>query len=120
MSGWGLIILVIGLIFTNPAPAAYEDYLVAQIRVRAQQECQKASENAIGALVANVTCQNLMSAGLPYLQNLLQPVLADHTTRYNWGIASLYITQLDITALNFAGQIETIGILDRFFTYKIP
>jgi Domain of unknown function (DUF4359) len=116
----GLISIIAGLIFTNPAPAAYEKYLVEEIRRRAQQECSRSSENTIGTLVANITCQNLVAAGRPYLQKLLKPMIGDRTTRMNLGIASLYTTQIDIAELNFSGRIETIGILDRFFTYQIP
>jgi Domain of unknown function (DUF4359) len=116
----GLISIIAGLIFTNPAPAAYEKYLVEEIRRRTQQECSRASENTIGTLVANITCQNLVAAGRPYLQKLLKPMIGDRTTRLDLGIASLYTTQIDIAELNFSGRIETIGILDRFFTYQIP
>lgn len=119
-SSLGLICIIAGLIFTNPTPAAYEDYLVEEIRRRAQQECSRASENTIGTLVANITCQNLMAAGRPYFQKLLRPMIGDRTTRHDLGIASVYTTQIDIAELNFAGRIETIGILDRFFTYQMP
>lgn len=117
---FGLVSIIAGLIFTNPAPAAYEKYLLEEVKRRAQQECSRASENTIGTLVANITCQNLVAAGKPYLQNLLKPMIGDRTTRQDLGIASLYSTQIDIAELNFTGRIETIGILDCFFTYQIP
>ncbi len=116
----GLTAIVAGLMFTNPVSAAYEDYLLEEIRRRAQQECSRASENAIGTLVANMTCQNLASAGRPYLQKMLKPIIAGHTSKQDFGIASIYTTQINIAELNFSGRIETIGILDRFFTYRMP
>jgi Domain of unknown function (DUF4359) len=112
--------LVASLIFTNPSAAAYEDYVIEEVRRRAQQECSRASANTIGAVVANITCQKMMAAGHPYLRNLLKPLIADRTTRHNWGIASIYHTQIDVDELNFKGQIESIGILDRFYTYQMP
>jgi Domain of unknown function (DUF4359) len=118
--GLGLIAIITGLIFTNPAPLAYEKYIVEEVRLRAQQECSRTSENTIGTLVANLTCQNLVAVGQPYLHNILKPVIAGHTTRHDFGLASVYITQIDVAELNFAGRMETIGIFDRFFTYKMP
>ncbi len=118
--GLGLIAVITGLIFTNPAPSAYEEYVIEEVRLRAQHECSRASEHTIGALVANLTCQNLVAIGQPYLHNILKPVIADYTTRYDFGLASIYITQIDVAELNFAGRMETIGILDRFFTYQMP
>jgi hypothetical protein len=116
----GAIAFITALIFTNPQPAAYETYLIEEVRSRAQQECSRASENTIGALVANITCQKMVAAGHPYLQNLLKPLIAGRTTRHNWGVLSIYSTQLDVAELNFAGRMETIGMLDRFFTYQMP
>ncbi len=116
----GLTAVIAGLIFTNPVSAAYEDYLAEEIRQRAQQECSRVSENTIGTVVANITCRNLVAAGRPYFQKMLKPIITGHTSRQDFGIASIYTTQINIAELNFSGRIETIGILDRFFTYRMP
>jgi hypothetical protein len=51
---------------------------------------------------------------------MLKPTIAKNTARYDYGVVSIYTTDLSIPQLNFTGRIETIGILDRFFTYRMP
>jgi Domain of unknown function (DUF4359) len=114
-----LLLLIAGLVATNPTQPAYENYLVSQVENRLQQECSKAGLAILGAL-ANVACQNVSAMGNPYLKQSIQPLLSAGTTRQNLGVASLYVTDLSIPEISFSGKVSAIGAFNTFLVYQMP
>jgi hypothetical protein len=114
-----VLLLLAGLVATNPSQLAYENYLVGQIENRLQQECNKAGTNLLGA-VANTACLGLSTLGSPYLKQSIQPVLSNTTTRHNLIVASIYVTDLEVPELKFSGKVSAIGAFNTFLVYQMP
>lgn len=120
--GWqtGLVVIVVGsglggvMALTNPSRAAYEGYAVDRIGELAKDQCNRAP-NGLGAMI-----QGPCRAAIEAYQPQLQPILATVTSRQNWMFFSIYRSSLMVPIVNLQVDVESIGILDRFFTYKTP
>jgi hypothetical protein len=99
---------------TNPDRAAYENYAVDRISDLAQDQCDRAPAG-LGVLLQG-PCRAAIEAYKPQFR----PFLAANTTRKNWLLLSIYRSDISIPAVNLKMQVESIGIFDRFFTYKTP
>jgi hypothetical protein len=119
MKSWLIVLLglvgVGGLGFlTNPDRVAYENYAVEQAGNLAKAECDRVP-GGLGMLVQE-PCRAAIEAYKPQIK----PLLAATTTRQNWGLFSIYRSDISIPAVNFNGRVESIGLFDRFYTYKTP
>jgi hypothetical protein len=119
MKSWLIVLLglvgVGGLGFlTNPDRVAYENYAVEQAGNLAKAECDRVP-GGLGTLVQQ-PCRAAIEAYKPQIK----PLLAATTTRQNWGLFSIYRSDISIPAVNFNGRVESIGLFDRFYTYKTP
>jgi Domain of unknown function (DUF4359) len=119
MKSWLIVLLglvgVGGLGFlTNPDRVAYENYAVEQAGNLAKAECDRVP-GGLGMLVQQ-PCRAAIEAYKPQIK----PLLAATTTRQNWGLFSIYRSDISIPAVNFNGRVESIGLFDRFYTYKTP
>lgn len=99
---------------TNPQQDAYEAYAIEQIANRAKDECNKAPAGFRGVL--QEPCRAAIAAAKPQIRLLLRTA----TTRQNFVLFSIYKSDLSEPALNFQAQVETIGIFNHFYTYKLP
>jgi hypothetical protein len=57
-----------------------------------------------------------MNTFSPQARTLIQ----SNTTRSNFVLFSIYVTNLDVPALSFKAEVESIGVLNSFYTYKVP
>jgi Domain of unknown function (DUF4359) len=119
MKGWQIVLLgLVGLcglgFLTNPDRAAYENYAVEQAGHLGKEQCERAS-GGLGVLVKE-PCQAAIEAYKPQIK----PLIATTTSRQNWGLFSIYRSDISIPAVNFNGRVESIGLFDRFYTYKTP
>jgi hypothetical protein len=120
MKGWqigllGTLGLLCGLGFlTNPDLVAYEDYAVEQAGNLARAECDRAA-GGLSVLVKE-PCHAAIEAYKPQIK----PLLSATTTRQDWGLFSIYRSDISIPVVNFNGRVESIGLFDRFYTYKTP
>jgi hypothetical protein len=118
MTRWQIVLLGIlglcGLGLTNPDRAAYETYAFEQIGNLARDQCDRAPAE-LGIMVQG-PCRAAVSAYLPQLR----PLLSATTNRQNLLLFSIYRSDISVPAANFNARIESIGILNRFFTYKAP
>jgi Domain of unknown function (DUF4359) len=101
------------MVLTNPSQAAYEDYAVGQIEDLAKSQCDRAPGGF------NLILQEPCRAAIAALKPQIQPLLANHSSCKNSLLFSLCRSNISISELNFQVQVESIGILDRFYTYKI-
>lgn len=99
---------------TNPDRSAYETVAVDRIGEIAKDQCDRAPAG-LGVFLKE-PCQAAIVAYKPQLRLLL----TEHTSRQNWVIFSIYRSDISIPAANLNAQVETIGIFDRFFIYKLP
>ena len=118
MARWQIILLGIfalcGLGVTNPDRAAYETYAFEQIGNLARDQCDRAPAE-LGIMLQG-PCRAAVEAYLPRLR----PLLSATTVRQNWFLFSIYRSDISVPAVNFNARIESIGILNHFFTYKTP
>jgi Domain of unknown function (DUF4359) len=114
----GLLSIVAGcglggvMALTNPDRAAYENYAVDRLGDLAKDECDRAPAG-LGVLIQE-PCRAAIEAYKPQLR----PILAATTSRQNWGLFSIYRSNISIPVVNLNVKIESIGIFDRFFVYK--
>ncbi|WP_373542200.1 DUF4359 domain-containing protein [Chamaesiphon sp.] len=117
MKLWQLILLGIlgcGLGLTNPGSAGYESYAVDRVGDLARSECSRAAAG-VGIAIEGA-CQAAIATYTPQLR----PLLAATTTRQNWILFSIYRSDISIPEVRFNARVESIGILNNFFTYKSP
>jgi Domain of unknown function (DUF4359) len=122
MERWQIILLSIvagcglgGMMaLSNPDRSAYEHYAVEQIANLAKDQCDRAPAG-LGILLQG-PCRATIEAYKPQLR----PLLAATTSRQNWIFFSIYRSDLSIPMVNLNARVESIGIFDRFFTYKTP
>jgi Domain of unknown function (DUF4359) len=119
MKQWQVILLgilaLLGLAaLTNPDRAAYETYAVEQIGNLARDKCNQAP-GGFGVVIEG-PCRAAIDAYKPQLR----PLLAATTTRQNWGLFSIYRSDISIPAVNFQARVESIGIFNNFLIYKFP
>jgi hypothetical protein len=115
----GLAIGGLAMVFTNPSPQRYEDFVVGQLRNRLQAECSQAGSSLLGAL-ANTTCRTMTVVGEPYFNQTLKPLVAAGTKRHDLVFFSIYVTDLSVSQLSFSGRVESIGAFNSFLVYRLP
>jgi hypothetical protein len=106
--------IAIGLIATNPNRAAYETYAIEQIADLAKAQCNQ-TPSEFGTLLQG-SCRNAIELLKPQLRS---PIAAN-TQRQNWYFISFYRSDVSIPEANANIHLETIGILNNFYTYKSP
>jgi hypothetical protein len=112
-----LVLTVVGLIVTNPGPADYALYAAQQAdRYLSDQVCDEMPAE-LGSGFLQEQCMGMIAELMPQLDD----VLRDRTERLNLGIASIYRTSFGISGLPLLPEYrtETLGIVQRFFTYRV-
>jgi Domain of unknown function (DUF4359) len=118
-TGVGVALVGSGLVATNPSQKTYETYLVKQLENRIQQECSRAASPILGIL-ANKTCYSIGSMGDSYIKELANSMIAANTSRQDFGILSIYSTQVSVPQVNFVGKVSAIGAFNNFLIYQTP
>jgi hypothetical protein len=118
MKWWQIVLLgafgLCGLGAANPDRAAYEFYAVDRVGDIVSAQCDRAPDG-LGILL-----QGPCRAAIDSYKPQIRPLLAATTTRQNWILFSIYRSDISIPSINFNAQVESIGILNHFFTYKTP
>ncbi|MEB3333738.1 MAG: DUF4359 domain-containing protein [Cyanobacteriota bacterium] len=87
--------LVAGLVATNPEPAAFADYGGARLSALLTKDlCSQEGMGGLWRLLIH-HCPDLIRSQRPILGSLVRA----HSTRRNFGLFSVYRTQLDLAAL---------------------
>jgi hypothetical protein len=102
------------MVLTNPSRSAYESYAVDRIGELAEAKCDHAPDG-LGVFIQG-PCRAAIEAYKPELRILL----AAATSRQNWVLFSIYRSNMMVPIVNLPVRVESIGIFDRFFTYKTP
>jgi len=101
------------LVLTNPGTVAYEDYALDKLTEYLKAEiCPKAPSFLGFSLEAQ--CKTLVDTGQPNLDRLI----AQGTKRQNFIFFSVYKTELALVPPLPSYRFETVGILQRFYTYQ--
>jgi hypothetical protein len=118
-AGCGLALVTASLMLTNPTQKSYETYLVKQLENRIQEECSRASSPILGAL-ANKACYSIGSMGDSFIKESASSMVAANTTRQNFGLFSIYSTQISVSQINFSGKVSAVGAFNNFLIYQTP
>ena len=110
------IALTVGLLsmglmaVTNPHQADYEEFATQELMLYAEENlCDQAPLGLSGQ------CQGFLYSNRSQIRRLI----TQGTRRRNYGLFSLYQTDLSISSLVPAYRVEAIGILDHFLIYKV-
>jgi len=119
----GLVLAGLGaaLVITNPPQPTYESYATQRLVVYLRENVCTPQLQILGSSLQK-DCQRLLVQN----QTDIQQLLSKGTQRQNFGILSLYKTDLSVnTVFPFmppsvlpAYHFETIGIFQTFYTYK--
>ncbi len=107
----GIAVVALGAIAatTNPSRDAYEDYATQRLSEYVQEKgCEKAPS------ILKSRCVSLISSSQPQIEKLI----AQSTERQNFGILSVYKTDLAIHSMLPSFHFETVGAFGSFHTYE--
>ncbi len=109
------VAVVAGLVVTNPSPAAYEQYALAQANRYLNEEVCTDLPESVEQLLGG-QCTEIVQT----LQPEMGPLIRDRTERLNLGVASVYRTTLGVPELPMVPryEVETVGIVTQFITYR--
>jgi Domain of unknown function (DUF4359) len=107
-----LLGIAIGLTLTNPNRAAYETYATEQITELAKEQCNRVPSEYGGFL------QSPCRMAIEVFKPELRPLVAAHTQRQNWYLVSIYRSEIVIPGVKSNVVMESIGVLNNFYTYK--
>lgn len=106
---------IVGLVITNPTPDDYADYASEKAEIYLANEVCNDLPSGLGDLLSG-RCDEIVQA----LQPQLEAILRDRTERLNFGVASIYRTSFSIPQWPIPEySAETLGIVNRFVTYRI-
>ncbi len=103
---------------TNPGQADYELYAVDRLSEYLESNaCGQASE------VLRPQCESLLADN----QDQIQQIIAESTQRQNYGVVSIYTTNLSfeqylppfLSQLLPSYRFETVGVFRNFYTYRL-
>lgn len=118
--GAALAGVAIAMIATNPSEAAYEDYATEQLTRYLQSEsknlCQDVPDFLGGAL--GDECQSLVRSALKDNRAQIRQLIIRGTERQNFGVLSVYKTNLEVISLLPTYEFETVGVFRNFYTYR--
>lgn len=101
------------MVLTNPELGAYEEYAVEQLGNQAREKCD-AAPSGLGVLFQG-TCRVAIDNFKPQLRTLVSA----SSSRQNLVLFSIYRSDLSIPVVNIGIKVESIGIFNRFYTYKL-
>ena len=109
-----IVILIFGLIITNPNSRQYKIYATERISKELKENsCTQLDKNSNSRLVE--TCKILVTSIRPQIAINI----AQNTQHTNWIIFSVYKTKLQVNSLLPRSCITTIGIFNILLTYQI-
>lgn len=98
---------------TNPERAAYEEYAVQQLESQAMEQCEMAKVGLSSIL------QGPCRAAIESVKPQLLPLVSASTNRQNLILFSLYRSDISVPYVKLTLKVESIGMFNRFYTYKI-
>ena len=111
----GIITISLGAIafLTNPGQQKYQEYADATLKTQLKDKvCAQVIED-LGPWLEG-QCHILVNTASPYLAE----VVSQQTKRQNFMLFSIYQADLPLPPPLPSYQVETIGILGNFYTYK--
>lgn len=125
----GILAVGAASVLTNPSPEAYAVYGATQLSTYANTEVCAEAPSVLGSDVLRAQCQQAIAT----LQPQIQQLLIARTERQNFGVFSLYRTEINLqdllppeiatllaTQINIpVYQSATAGVFNQFYTYHL-
>lgn len=111
--GIALAGLGVAMVVTNPGQSAYNDYATAQLTDYLKENACNKAPSVLGNFL-QAQCAALLDDN----QDQIEQFIAESTRRQNYLILSVYQTDLAISEFLPAYHFETVGVFQRFYTYK--
>lgn len=107
---------VTALALTNPSQSEYENYATQRLSSYLNRTICADLPAGLGSLLEQ-KCRAALQAN----QHNLRTVIQDNTQARNYLLFSIYSTRFIVPELEMlpSFQVETVGVLSQFFTYKI-
>ena len=105
--------LGIVMILTNPGKHAYEKYAAKTLTGYLKQEVCLQSSGVLESFLSK-HCKTLVDIG----KSNINKVISNKTVRQNYLLFSIYETELLLPPPIANYEFETIGILQKFYTYQ--
>lgn len=99
--------------YANPSQPEYEDYAIASLTTYLKDNVCTQAPKDFGDVIQGY-CTSLVDVGRPQLRK----AIAQNTDRLNFIFFSIYRTELSISPYLPAYQFETVGFLQKFYTYQ--
>ena len=113
-AGIGLLAVVgAACAFANPSQSQYEEYAVSTLTGYLKDNVCTQTPKDFGDVLQGY-CTSLVDVGRPQLQK----IIAQNTDKLNFIFFSIYRTELSIGPYLPAYQFETVGFLQKFYTYQ--
>lgn len=97
---------------TNPNQSTYEQYAAEQLTEYIKDEVCQDAPKFLGNLLQH-NCDQLIESSSPALQK----IISTNTQRKNLIFFSVYITDLSVSSSIPAYHFESVGVLQKFYTY---
>lgn len=114
--------LGISMAATNPGQEEYEAYATKQLTRYLRQEgdnlCEQVEVPEFLNDLLGDQCPKLLNSILKNNQGELEALISRGTQRQNFGVLSIYRTNLEISTVLPGYEVETVGVFRRFYTYK--
>ncbi|MDF5716427.1 MAG: DUF4359 domain-containing protein [Rhizonema sp. NSF051] len=109
------VLAALGIVMakTNPTQAEYEEYAVQKLTKYLKTDVCKKTPSILESLIS-FNCNKFVDSAQPQMRG----IITASTQRQDLIIVSIYITNLKLNSLLPSYKIETVGALDKFYTYN--
>jgi len=111
--GAALIGLGAAMAVNNPGQTAYEEFATQELSAYLQENVCTQKESSLGDIL-QAPCKKLVKS----LQPQFQTIIAENTERNNWGLFSIYKTELSLADFVPSYEFGTVGVLGNLYIYK--
>lgn len=108
----GLAAFGVAMATTNPSQAEYEEYATQRLTEYVKEDFCGKTTNFLENLIKS-QCDNLVDQASPQIQQ----ILSRSTEKQNFVIFTVYTTELQLSSLIPGYKFETLGALNKFYTY---
>ncbi|MBC6476309.1 MAG: DUF4359 domain-containing protein [Hormoscilla sp. GM102CHS1] len=105
--------LIAAIAMNNPGRTAYEEFATQELSAYVQENVCTQGEASFRDIL-QAQCKKLVKS----LQPQLQTIIAENTERNNWGLFSIYKTELYLADFWLSYEFGTVGVLGNLYIYK--
>jgi len=97
---------------TNPSQGEYEKYAAQKLTTYLETDVCKKTPSFLEKLI-KVNCEQMLKSAIPHIKELITTT----TNRQDYMIFSIYRTEIKLDSWIPGYKLETVGVLNQFYTY---